>query len=343
MAKRQRAELADEKKSSYFTSDKPNIEFVPSGCALLDCVLGGGYPIGRMVNIVGDKSTSKTALATEAITNFKRKWPDGFAAYRDAEAAFDQDYAKAMGMPVDDVDFGDEDQPLITVEAFIKDFNGFLDRCKKADVRGIYVLDSIDSLSDEGEMDRETGEKTYGMAKAKLLSEFFRKTTSKTERAKVLLLIVSQVRENIDRVSFGEKYKRAGGKALDFYASQCLWLANIEILKKEIKKVKRPYGVVVRGKAKKNKVGLALREADFRFRFGYGVEDVESSIEWLKEVNRLKEAGLAPNDVKEYLAQLEGMKFADYESERVTITKAVKKVWAEIESDFLPSRGKYRA
>ena len=277
----------------------------------------------------------------EAITNFKRKWPEGFAAYRDAEAAFDKGYAKAMGMPVDDVDFGDEDSPLITVEAFIKDFTGFLDRCKKAGQRGIYVLDSIDSLSDEGEMERESGEKTYGMAKAKLLSEFFRKTTSKTEQAKVLLLIVSQVRENIDRVSFGEKYRRAGGKALDFYASQCLWLANVETIKKEIKKVKRPYAVMVRAKVKKNKVGLALRECDFIYRFGYGVEDIESSIAWLKEVNRLKDADLNSLDIKDYLSQLADMGFAEYEREREGVTKAVKKVWAEIEIDFLPSRSKY--
>src|SRR5260370_36692879 len=101
--------------NNYFTSSKPH-SFVKSGCTLLDCALGGGWVLGRVVNIVGDKSTAKTALAVEALTNFVRDYPDGKAAYRDAEAAFDQGYSEAMGLPLEKVDFGDPDKPLLTME-----------------------------------------------------------------------------------------------------------------------------------------------------------------------------------------------------------------------------------
>lgn len=338
-AKRERTKLAESK--PYFVSEKPNYSFVSSGCAILDCVLGGGYPLGRITNIVGDKSTAKTGLATEALINFIQQYPEGKPAYRDTEAAFDLEYATAMGLSRDRVDFGDPEQPITTIEAFMREFDGYLAERIKTKTPGMYVIDSLDALSDEAEMGREVGEKTYGMAKPKLLSEFFRKSARKMMDSNVLLLIISQVREDINRVSFGEKYRRAGGKALDFFASQALWLAHVETLKKEINKVKRPYGIVIRARCKKNKVGLPLRECEFIFRFGYGVQDAEASVEWLKEVNRLKDANIGNGEVKEYLKALETMSYKDYEQERTTITKVVKQVWPEIETTFLPTRQKY--
>jgi recombination protein RecA len=320
--------------------DKPGIKFLPSGCTILDCALGGGYPLGRIVNIVGDRSTAKTALATEAMINFIQQYPDGTAAYRESEAAFDKNYAEAMGLKLNKVDFGDEDKPLLTVEDFAKDLDRFLDEQVKSNTPDIYVLDSLDALSDDAEMDAEFGKASYGMQKAKALSTMFRKMARKIERSQVLLLIISQVRDNIG-VIFGEKHRRAGGKALDFYASQVVWLSSIKTLKKTIKGVERPYGVVVRAKVKKNKVGLAFREVDFEFRFGYGVEDLGASIRWLHAVGRTKDAGLSPTEAKTYLNSLDSMKDTEYREEQITVSKVVKQVWAEIETTFLPTRQKY--
>ena len=339
--KRERIELTAPP-TSYFVGEKPNYSFISSGCALLDCVLGGGFPLGRITNIVGDTSTSKTGHSTEALINFIRQYPDSMPAYRDTESAFDVEYSAAMGLNPKKVDFGDPEQPVTTVEAFVRDFTKYLNDCIKIKSPGMYVIDSLDALSDEGELERDVGEKTYGMAKAKLLSEFFRKTVSKIEQSRVLLLIISQVRDNIG-VMFGEKYKRAGGKALDFYASQCLWLAKVEVNRQTINKVKRPYSITIKAKAKKNKVGLPLRECEYDFRFGYGVEDAEASIKWLKEVGRSEEAGIAPSAVKDYIAGLGGMTLAEYDEERQKLRKAVKSVWGEIETSFLPQRSKYGA
>jgi recombination protein RecA len=321
--------------ASYFTSSKPELSFVSSGCTILDCALGNGWALGRVANIVGDASTAKTALACEAITNFLREYPNGRAAYRDAESAFDPHYAQAMGLPLDQVDIGDTKPPIITVEDFARDVDAFLQLQAKAGCPGIYVLDSLDALSDAAEMDREVGAATFGMAKAKLLSEFFRKSANTIENTKTLLLIVSQVRENIG-VMFGEKYRRAGGKALDFYASQIVWLAKIETLKRTISKVERPYGVAIKAKVKKNKVGLAFREADFEFLFGYGVEDTFASINWLKKVGRI-----TPAEAKEHLDRIAFMDGEDYRAEQANLAETVKTAWAEIETTFLPKRRKY--
>jgi protein RecA len=304
------------------------IQFISSGCTILDCVLGGGWALGRVCNLVGDRSTAKTALATEAVINFIRQFPDGSAFYRETEAAFDKGYAQSMGMPLDKVDFGNDEEPLLTVEAFARDLDAFIERQTKADKPGIYVLDSLDALSDEAEMEREVGEGTYGMQKAKALSILFRKTARKLERTNILLLVVSQVRENIG-VSFGEKYKRSGGKALDFYSSQVIWLAHIKTLSRTINKVERPFGVIIKAKTKKNKVAMPFRECQFPFIFNYGTEDLQASIDWLKSTGRVIEL-----DVNKLTDE-------EYRAEQARLALLVKDTWAEIEAKFAPVRSKY--
>jgi len=326
-------------KNNYFTSQKQNLKFVSTGCTILDCALGGGYVLGRITNIVGDKSTAKTALATEALTNFVRSYPNGMAAYRETEAAFDRDYAAAMGLPVKDISFGDPDKPLTTVEDFERDLLAFLESVGPKR-QGIYVLDSLDALSDEAEMEREIGEATYGGNKAKALSSMFRKMARRLERSNVLLLVISQVRDNIGAM-FGEKHKRSGGKALDFYASQIMWLAHIKTLKKVIKQVERPYGVVIKANVKKNKVAMAFRQCEFEFHFGYGVEDLIASINWLKEVKRLDAIGLKEAHVKDYIKGSASMDVDEYNQERSVVSARLREVWSEIEETFLPKRSKY--
>lgn len=345
MAKRTRlkekvSKSNDEETNSYFTSTKQNLQFVSTGCTTLDCSLGGGYVLGRMANIVGDKSTAKTGLATEALINFKRAYPQGKAAYRETEGAYDMDYAAAMGLPIEEIDFGDLEDPIITVEAFDKDFKKFLDECIKDDVPGIYVLDSFDSLSDDEEIKSDLDKGSYGMAKQKKIGIMFRKLNKKLEKSKVLLIIVSQVRENIG-VTFGEKYRRSGGKALDFYATHIFWLAHTKILKRTIKKVERPYGISLKSKCKKNKVGFPFREAEFDFIFGFGIDDLGSSVQFLKSVGRLELVDIKDSKVKEYLADVDKMSDREYKRERRRLARAVRVAWNDIETNFLPKRRKY--
>ena len=325
--------------NNYFTTRKDDLQFVSSGCEILDNVLGGGYVLGRMTNIIGDKSTAKTALATEAVNNFLIHYPDGKAYYRESEAAFDKKYAAAMGMHVDNVDFG-EDNPVFTIEDFYTDLNLCLDECIQNDRPSIYVLDSLDALSDEEELKRDIDKGSYGMAKQKKLGEMFRKCVKKIEKAKMLLIIISQVRDNIG-VTFGEKHRRSGGKALDFYASQFLWLAHMGQIKKTVKGIERVVGIKIKANCKKNKIGFPFRTCEFDFMFGYGVDDVSANINWLKEVKRLDVLNLSEKDVKNYIKETNIMDAKEFEITRSEIAKKVREVWSEVETTFLPSRKKY--
>lgn len=338
MTKRVRAVIKP--KNSYFTDEKVNIQFVSTGCATLDCALGGGVAVGRTANVVGDKSTAKTGTATEVMINFALKFEKGAIAYRETEAAWDDSYAEAMGLPLDRIDFGDRENPIITVEDFYKDFDAFCDQQIKAKQPGCYVLDSFDALSDEAEMDREIDKGSFGAAKAKKMSEMFRKITRKQEKANVLLFIVSQVRDNIGAM-FGDKQKRSGGRALDFYASQVFWLAHIKILKRTINKVERPYGIELKAKVKKNKVAMPFREADFTFEFAFGINDLLASVDWLDEVDRLDAIDLKKSELKEFKAEVAKMSTEEYATERARAAAAVKLVWAQVETTFLPTRKKY--
>lgn len=339
--KRVKLKLVPGADTSYFIGEKKNYQFVSSGCTGLDCALGGGYPLGRMTNIVGDKSTGKTALGNEAITNFFLKYPNGAARYVDSEAAFDPDYATAMGMPVAKVDLGEDRDPIITVEDFMRDFDSFLDGRIKAGEPGIYVVDSMDALSDEAEMTRDIEKGSFGTGKAKMLSQFFRMKARKMEQANTLLLIVSQIRDNIG-VFMGEKYKRSGGRALDFYASQIMWLAKIKTLKRSVKGVERSVGIRVKAQLKKNKVGNTDRSFEFNFMFSYGIEDLVSSIEYMREVKRLGDLGMSEAEVKPYFKRMEEMDDAEYRKERDTVTPIFQEAWKQVETvAFLPKRRKY--
>lgn len=277
-------------------------------------------------------STAKTALATEAVINFLKQYPDGNAFYRETEAAFLSSYAAKIGLPLDKVDFGDPDKPVTTVEEFAKDLSVFINKQTATGKPGIYILDSLDALSDDAEMDRDIGEGTFGMAKAKAMSILFRTVARKLERTKILLVIVSQVRDKIG-VMFGEKHTRSGGRALDFYASQIVWLSKIKDLKRSIKGIERSYGVIVRAKIKKNKVSAPGRECDFEFHYSYGIEDFLTSYNWLHQVKRLPEEYAKLN--------YENMSDSDYRRITKEIGEDVKKAWTDIEQDFMPKRSKY--
>src|SRR5258706_14393141 len=331
MAKGKKREKLEESSVIYFHPEN-KIEFVSTGCNKFDCDLGGGYVLGRVANIIGDKSSAKTALATEAVINFLRQYPDGAAFYRETEAAFLTTYAQNLGLPLDKVEFGDPDKPVITVEEFARDLGSFVGKRLASNTPGIYVLDSLDALSDESEMTRDIGEGSYGTKKAAKMSELFRTVARKLERTRELLIVVSQVRDKIN-VMFGDKHTRSGGRALDFYSSQILWLSKLQDLKRSIKGIERSYGVAVKGKIKKNKISAPGRETDMEFHFNYGVEDFLTSYNWLEQVKRL------PEKYKEM--NYEKMSDTEYREVTKEIGEEVKKAWVEIEKDFLPKRSKY--
>lgn len=313
--------------------------FFSSGCGLLNRVLGGGWMLGRMHNIIGDKSTGKTLLWIEAAANFKRKFVKGKIRVAESEAAFDRQYAQSQGLPKEDITFLDP-KPS-TVEEVFNDIELFCKGLKKGQ-QGMYVVDSWDALSDAAEMSKKIDKASYGTGKAKQTSQMFRRLTRKLEKKKVTLFVISQIRDNIG-VMFGEKHTRAGGRALDFYATHCLWLAQKQQIQIKKKGIKRTVGILIRANCKKNKVCAPFRQCDFPIIFYYGVDDFAAAARWLVEVKRGKEIGIQ-NKQKEadnYVAAANKLPDKKYRALRKQLNEIVRRVWDEIEELFAPTRRKY--
>jgi recombination protein RecA len=331
---------SSEPTSNYFAHPKTSLKFIPSGCKTLDLALGGGWARGRVANIVGDKSTGKTLLCIEASANFSIVAPKGKIRYREAEAAFDNSYAKALGMPIERIDFGQNDKAFETIEDMFEDLDAIISKAKGPE---LMIVDSLDALSDRAESERKIDEGTYGTAKAKLLSELFRRLVRKMNNKDVTLLIVSQVRDKIATISFGRNTTRSGGRALDFYASQVLYLAHVGRIVKTVSGLKRPTGVKVQAKLDKNKVALPFREAAFSIRFGYGIDDAQACVDWLKETNSLKLAGIKADEVSNYLDYMLSLTVEQEAQELAKLREIVERRWYEIEGKMLTPRAKYGA
>jgi recombination protein RecA len=326
--------------NDYFPALTPGVECIPTGCALLDCVLGGGWARRRVVNVVGDKSVGKTLLAIEACANFAKLEPKGKIFYREAEGAFDEPYAASLGLPLDRVDFGPEGLDTIwdTVEDIFEDLEAKLAECAKAGVPGLYIVDSLDSLSSRAELGRKPGEATFGLEKQKMMGKLFRQLTRRIKSADMCVMIISQVRDKIGMV-FGEKHTRTGGKALDFYASQILWLSHVQKLTRTVGNVKRTTAVRIKAQCKKNKVSLPFRECLFEIEFGFGMRDAEASLAWLEEVKALGKLGT--KDPGAFLARLDKLSGAELAKEQERLRAVVITAWQEVEGRFAPTRKKY--
>ena len=336
MVERIRARKQEGGGGNYFSAPKTSIQFIPTGCKTLDLALGGGWAEARIANIVGDKSTGKTLLAIEACANFANKYPKGMIRYREAESAFDRPYAGALGMPLNRIDFGDGQ--LETVEDFFEDLTKTIDGAKGPE---LYILDSLDALSDRAEMGRDMDAGSYGAEKAKKLSQLFRRLVRKLSASSVTVIIISQIRDKMNAMAFAKKTTRAGGRALDFYASQVLFLSQTGTLSKVVSGIKRPIGIAVQGKVEKNKVALPMREAHFNLLFGYGIDDAMACLEWLKECKSLKEINVAEKGIGTYCASLMRIEHAEYVKTMKTIHEIVERRWYEIERSFMPTKRKY--
>lgn len=300
-----------------------------------------------------------TLLAEEAMANFQKSYPKGKTYYRETEAAFDLSYAQALGLNTAKVDFGDDgpDTKWSTMEDIIEDVRGILDdwedrvkenssslrkknkrlrlpeavdQAVKAMPPILYIIDSLDALTSEAELNRDVRKGSYNLEKQKLLGEFFRKEIRRLKAAKVCLIIISQTRVRIGPMIRGSKYTRTGGDALNFYASVVIYLAQLGKVFQQSKGIKRPVAIKVRVRCEKNKITMPFRECMFDLRFGYGIDDVCASLDWLEEIKRLKDAGFPGKEAP-------GVEDVDVKKLR----QDVANIWYDIERDFIPTKGKY--
>jgi len=337
-----RVQIDDEPIGHYFARRSNSIEFIPSGAAVLDCTLGGGWPLSRIANIIGDESTGKTLMAIEACANFAQMFPKGNIYYREAESAFDESYAEALGMPVERVKFIEPDD-FVTVENFYEDLCKSVAETAKNDKAGLYIVDSLDALSDNAEQKASFDAASYNVSKAKQIGKLLRMCKAEVAKARICLIIISQTRDRITEgfgARFAKKKTRSGGRALDFYASQCLWLSHLDKVRETRVKVRRSVGIRIRAMCEKNKIALPYRQCEFTIRFGHGIDSLASSLDWLEEVDRWDDV----IDVgrKTYLARVNALSDKDYWQESLRVDTAVCQLWEETEERFLENtRRKY--
>jgi len=268
---------------------KPN---APTGCDVMDMVVGGGerlgYRFGSTINIVGDYSSGKTFLACELIAACYYKYGKKLHwVYDDCESGFSFNTERLYGIEIMPQDIEARIKSS-TVEDAYSNVRLFAESLKPKEL-GIYVIDSLDGLtSDESDglaeerfqqfkKGKEFKKGSFKMGKPKYLSqEFFPQLTDLLESTQVLLIVISQVRENIDPMSFS-KYNRAGGKAMDFYCHTVIWLANIN----KTKKKGRAIGVTVKAKTTKSKTPRPYREMYFSLLFDYGMDNTGTNVDFL--------------------------------------------------------------
>jgi len=332
----------------------PTVELISSGSDLLDCALGGGFPLGKVINIIGDKSSGKTLLICEAIAKAIKKYNKEIEVfYDDTEAGFSFDTEEIWGfkMPVL-VDDKDKDDCSETVEDLISSVKKRLQPFLNSKKPCVYIVDSLDGLTSESEIEhaeareaaREKGTQqtgTYGTQKAKLLSEFFRLVKNDLKDSNCLLIVISQIRDKIG-VKFGKKTTRSGGRALDFYCSQIIELAEVEKIENTVQGQKRKVGVRIRANVAKNKIAKPFRQAEFQILFDYGVDNIDGNLcflfDLITETGKTKKRIEALWDKNTFTDRSELISYIEKHDQEEMLLNTVRQKWNEIEDSFKPVR-----
>jgi recombination protein RecA len=252
------------------------VDAIPTGAINLDAAIGvGGIPRGRVTEIFGPESSGKTTLCLHVVANAQRT--GGVAAFIDAEHALDVDYAKKLGVDVQNLLVSQPDtgeQALEICEILVR--SGAVD---------IVVIDSVAALVPKAEIEGEMGDSHVGL-QARLMSQALRKLTGAIARSRTSVVFINQLREKIG-VMFGNPETTTGGKALKFYASVRLDIRRLGAVKDK----EEVTGSQVRVKVVKNKVAPPFKQAEFDIMYAEGISHVGLLVDIGSESNIIEKSG----------------------------------------------------
>jgi recombination protein RecA len=253
-----------------------SVEVVPTGALSLDVALGlGGLPRGRIIEIYGPESSGKTTLAQHVAAEVQKM--GGIAAIVDAEHAMDPEYARALGVNVDELLISQPDtgeQALEITEQLVR--SGAVD---------LVIIDSVAALVPKAEIEGEMGDSLPGL-QARLMSQALRKLTAIVSKTNTMVIFINQLRQKIG-VMYGNPETTTGGNALKFYASIRLDIRKIETLKKDSVE----YGNRVKVKVVKNKIAPPFRIAEFDIIYGRGINTAGCVLDMAAELDVVKKSG----------------------------------------------------
>lgn len=253
-----------------------NVDVISSGSLLVDQALGvGGYPKGRIIEIFGPESSGKTTLALHAIAECQKK--GGRAAFIDAEHAVDPQYARALGVEIDDLILSQPDSGEQALE--------IADMLVRSQAIDLVVIDSVAALVPQSELDGEMSDANVGM-QARMMSKAMRKMAGIMNRSECTVIFINQLREKIG-IMFGNPETTSGGRALKFYSS-----VRVDIRRGEaIKEGKDIIGNKTRIRIVKNKVAPPFKLAEVEIRYGEGISRVSEIIDLGVEYDVIDKAG----------------------------------------------------